>query len=165
MDGRRAPESAPAVELQGRVRAALLWDPAVDASTIGVAVTDGIVTLTGETRTFKELLAVRRTVLGVAGVHAIADELRVGPSEPRALSDATLAHRIIEMFDWSSDVDTSAIQVRVSAQLVELTGVVSSPAIAETAVRLATGLRGVRRVDDHLLVLDRSVAESPDHRS
>lgn len=154
MNELRAEVSAPGIELQSRVHAALLWEAAVDASTIGVAVSDGVVSLTGETRTFKELLSVRRAVLAVDGVHGVADEIRVGQVETDAISDAVLAHRVVEVFGWSVAVDAAPIQVRVSDRVVELVGEVSSKDIADTAIRLAQGLRGVARVDSHLRVTE-----------
>lgn len=154
MNELRAEVSAPGIELQSRVHAALLWDAAVDASTIGVAVSEGVVSLSGETRTFKELLSVRRAVLAVDGVHGVADEIRVGRVETDAISDAVLAHRVVEVFGWSVAVDAAAIQVRVSDRVVELLGDVASDHIEQTAVRIARGLRGVVRVDSHLRVAE-----------
>ena len=64
-------------ELQRNIMAELRWDPSINAAAIGVAVKDGIVTLTGNVDTYAQKVAAERTVQRVAGVYAIADELEV----------------------------------------------------------------------------------------
>lgn len=148
------------IELQGAVRTALIWVSEIDPAGIGVAVTEGIVTLTGQVRTFKEALAVRRAVLGVAGVHGIADELVVGPCAPMPLTDTMLAHRIVQVLGWVDSLDVQPIQVRVTGGAAELVGSVSTPESSTMAETLIRALRGVTRVDNHLSVEGLTVAPS-----
>ncbi|MGZ5249366.1 MAG: BON domain-containing protein, partial [Caldimonas sp.] len=63
--------------LKNDVSAELAWDPAVKATAIGVAVKDGVVTLTGHLDTYVEKEAAARAVRRVAGVRAIALEIDV----------------------------------------------------------------------------------------
>ncbi|MDD9152890.1 BON domain-containing protein [Plantibacter flavus] len=148
------------IAVQGAVRTALIWESDIDAASVGVAVTDGIVTLTGQVRTFKEVLAVRRRVLAVPGVHGIADELVVGPCEPMTLTDTMLAHRVVDVLGWADGVDVETIQVRVTGGAVELIGSVSTRDHAETAETLVSALRGVERVENHLVVTDEASARA-----
>ena len=56
----------------------LRWDPQVThPDAIGVAVTDGVVTLTGHVPTYAERLAVARAAERVYGVKVVANELTV----------------------------------------------------------------------------------------
>ena len=64
-------------DLKRDVITELGWDPAVRSTAIGVAVKDGVVTLTGHLETFAEKHAASRAVQRVAGVKAIALELDV----------------------------------------------------------------------------------------
>ena len=59
-------------DLKRDVVAELNWDPAVKSTAIGVAVKDGVVTLTGQLDTFAEKHAASRAVQRVAGVHQLA---------------------------------------------------------------------------------------------
>ena len=59
-------------DLKRDVVAELGWDPAVNAAAIGVAVQDGVVTLTGHIDTYAQKVAIARAVRRVADVKAIA---------------------------------------------------------------------------------------------
>ena len=67
-------------ELKKDVGSELLWDPLIPEARVGVAVNEGVVTLTGHLDTYAEKIAVKRAVERVSGVKAIAVELNVIPS-------------------------------------------------------------------------------------
>jgi osmotically-inducible protein OsmY len=52
-------------------------EPALDIGRVGIAVQDGVVTLTGALPSFSEKLAVEKAVRRVRGVRAVACELNV----------------------------------------------------------------------------------------
>ena len=79
------------VELKQDVTAELDWDPAVKSTAIGVAVKDGVVTLSGHLETFAEKHAAERALRRVAGVKAIALELDVKLSFDHKRSDTDIA--------------------------------------------------------------------------
>jgi osmotically-inducible protein OsmY len=62
--------------LKHDVEAELEWDQSVDARRVGVAVTNRIVTLTGEVPTFAEKWNAQRAVERVAGVVAVVEQDR-----------------------------------------------------------------------------------------
>jgi len=55
----------------------LEWDPSFNAQHIGVAVEEGVVTLTGHVGSYIERLAAEKAVKRVKGVRAIAEEIEV----------------------------------------------------------------------------------------
>jgi osmotically-inducible protein OsmY len=55
-------------ELQQDVMNELKWEPTIRAAEIGVGVTDGVVTLSGNVNSFYEKLAAERAVARVFGV-------------------------------------------------------------------------------------------------
>src|SRR5262245_20335071 len=73
-------------QLKRDVEAELAWDPAVNEAAIGVAVKDGVVTLSGHLNTYVEKYAVEKVLRRVAGVKAIALEIdvRVAPGHQRS---------------------------------------------------------------------------------
>jgi ATP-dependent Lon protease len=67
------------------VEAELEWEPRLNAATIGVAVKNGIVTLTGRVASYAEKMAAARAAARVTGVKAAANEIEVGllPADER----------------------------------------------------------------------------------
>jgi osmotically-inducible protein OsmY len=63
-------------DIQAQVAEELRYTPGVDTH-VGVAVTGGVVTLSGEVGSLAERTAVKRTAMLVAGVKALADELQI----------------------------------------------------------------------------------------
>ena len=74
------------------------WDPEVNASAIGVAAKDGVVTLTGFIDTYTGKLAAERVVKQVRGVRAVANDITVrllfGRTDPDIAHDAAQALRL-----------------------------------------------------------------------
>ena len=76
---RTDPERQPTdQEMQRAVVEELEWTPGVEVARIGVAVRDGVVTLTGDPGTTAAAVAARASAARVHGVIAVADELQVG---------------------------------------------------------------------------------------
>jgi osmotically-inducible protein OsmY len=78
-------------DLRKDVMAELAWDPAIRSTDVGVAVKDGVVTLTGHLDTFAEKFAIERALRRVAGVLAIALELDVKLAPRHKRSDTEIA--------------------------------------------------------------------------
>ena len=124
----------------------LAWDPAVNATGIGVAVKDGVVTLTGHLDSYAEKHAVERAVHRVAGVRGIAVELDVKLAAEHKRSDSDIAQAAATALQLNSLVPDEKIQVQVENGRVTLTGEVDwsyQLASAEQCVRPLAGVRGL----------------------
>ncbi|WP_341918222.1 BON domain-containing protein [Polaromonas sp. YR568] len=124
----------------------LAWDPAVNATGIGVAVRDGVVTLTGHLDSYAEKHAVERAVHRVAGVRGIAVELDVRLAAEHKRSDSDIAQAAVTALQLNSLVPDEKIQVLVENGRVTLTGEVDwsyQLASAEQCVRPLAGVRGL----------------------
>ncbi len=55
----------------------LEWEPSIDAAEIGVASHNGIVTLTGDVKSYAEKLTAERVTKRIQGVKAIANDINV----------------------------------------------------------------------------------------
>lgn len=133
-------------QLKNDVCAELEWDPSVQASQVGVAVKDGIVTLTGHLDSFAEKHAVERAVQRVHGVRAIAVELDVKLDPSHRRSDSDIAAAAQSAFRWHAQIPLDRIQVQVEKGWVSLSGEVDweyQRREAEKAVRPLTGVVGV----------------------
>ena len=78
-------------ELKCDLEDELAWDPEVKADAIGVAVQNGIVTISGHLDTYPEKWAVERAVNRVDGVKALALDLDVRLSPDHQRDDTEIA--------------------------------------------------------------------------
>ena len=133
-------------DLKRDVSAELAWDPAVRSTAIGVAVKDGVVTLTGHLDTFAEKHAVSRAVQRVAGVKAVALELDVRLSPDHKRNDTDIATSAEHALQWNTSVPAQAISLTVDHGWVTLRGEVEwdyQRRSVEKAIRPLIGVVGI----------------------
>jgi osmotically-inducible protein OsmY len=134
------------VELQRDVIDELRWDPRVGTAEIGVAVRDGVVTLTGNVDSNARRYAAIHTAERVAGVKALADDLVVHLPTSLRRSDTEIAHAAANALKWNIEVPEDRVKVRVDDGWVILEGEVDwqfERMAAEDSVRWLSGVRGV----------------------
>ncbi len=122
------------------------FDPSLDSTEIGVAVSDGVVTLTGHVGSYAEKVEAENAVRRVKSVRAIAQEIKVRYPEAKKIEDDQIAARALAIIDWSVHLPKQAIQVRVAKGWITLTGAVPwqyQAMGAEAAVRKLSGVVGV----------------------
>jgi osmotically-inducible protein OsmY len=130
----------------------LQWDPQItNPDAIGVAVTDGAVTLTGQVSTYAERLSAARAAERVYGVKAVANELKVRLSgAPR--DDSDIARAIAHALEWNVQVPEGNVQVRVSSGWVTLDGEVEYEYQRHEVERMVRNVTGVVGVTDLITV-------------
>ena len=134
------------LQIKADVTAELVWDPAVNATHVGVAVKNGIVTLSGEVDTYLQKHAVERAVRRVSGVRGIAVDLEVRLAPDHHRSDADIAQAALHALRWHSLVPDDKVKVEVEDGWVTLTGEVDwayQAASAEQCLHPLVGVRGV----------------------
>jgi len=134
------------VQLKADIAAELMWTPGVDATNVGVAVKDGVVTLSGTLATFAEKHAVEQAVRRVAGVLGLALDLEVQLAPNHKRNDSEVAHAALNALSWSVLVPRERIKVEVEDGWVTLSGEVDwsyQQVAAEQCVRPLIGVRGV----------------------
>lgn len=134
------------LQLKADVTAELTWDPAIQATGIGVAVQDGVVTLSGTLDTYAEKLAAERAVRRVGGVRGIALDLQVKLAREHQRGDTELAQAALQALAWQAQLPPNRIKVEVEDGWVTLTGEVEwayQIAIAEQCVRPLVGVTGL----------------------
>lgn len=124
----------------------LAWDPAINPTHLGVAVSHGVVTLSGHVETFAEKFTAEHAVQRVEGVRALALDIvvRLAPGHQR--SDAEIAEAVETAFDWQVSIPSDRIQVKVEQGWVTLSGEVEwdyQRSAADFAVRGLTGVVGL----------------------
>lgn len=139
------------------------FDPSINAANIGVAVENGIVTLTGHVGSYTERVAAEKAAQKVRGVRGIVEEIQVrfdGETPPR---DEDIAQRAVQMLDWSATVPKGAVQVRVQDGWLTLSGKVDGQYQKEEAYRAIRRLAGVAGIMNSIEVAPR--ASVPDVRA
>jgi osmotically-inducible protein OsmY len=132
--------------LQQDVLDELQWEPAVEATQIGVTVKDGIVTLTGEVSVFAEKFEAEKAAKRVHGVKGVANEIEVRPPGTRQRTDADIAAAAVSALHWNATVPDESVQVTVRDGWITLEGTLEQQhqkAAADEAVRKLIGARGV----------------------
>ncbi len=98
------------------------WDPEIEASRVGVEVTDGAVTLVGAVETYRQKQAAREAAKRVAGVRALVDRLEIELPIQHRLSDEGLAERVAHVLNWNVSAEAKNIQAEVQNGVVTLSG-------------------------------------------
>jgi osmotically-inducible protein OsmY len=137
-------------QLKQDVQAELEWDPAINATHVGVAVADGVVTLTGHLDSYAEKYAAERAAQRVEGVKAVAVELDVKLVAGHKRSDAEIGAAVESALRWNSLVPDDRVKVMVEQGWVTLSGELDWEYQREQALKAVRPLTGVLGVTNHM---------------
>ena len=147
-------------EIRKNVEAELSFEPSINASEIGVAVKDGIVTLTGRVDSYWEKIAAEEAAARVAGVKAVANELEIRLPFSSERTDEDIARAAVNRLEWTITVPKDRIKVKVSKGWVTLEGEVDWQFQKNAAAEAVRNLVGIKGVINHIVVKERpSTAE------
>ncbi|MBY5344437.1 BON domain-containing protein [Rhizobium leguminosarum bv. viciae] len=131
------------ITLRQNILDELEFDPSIDAASIGVAVDNGIVTLTGRVSSYSEKQTAEGVVKRVKGVRGIAEEIEVKVFSAYETSDEDIARRAANLIDWNVSVPKDTVQVKVQKGWVTLTGKVEWQYQKNAAAETVRDLGGV----------------------
>ncbi|MBV8273443.1 MAG: BON domain-containing protein [Cupriavidus sp.] len=140
------------IQLKQDVIEELNWDPAVDATGIGVQVNDGVVTLTGHLASLAEKYAAEAAVKRIPGVNALAVELDVRLPDDCQRTDADIARAAANVLGWNAMIPNDRISIMVEHGAVTLTGTVDWNYQRMEAEHAVAGLFGVTGVANAIVV-------------
>ncbi len=133
-------------ELRQLVIDELDFQPAINAAHIGVAVENGIVTLTGYVTSYHEKIMAEQTVQRMKGVRGIVEEIEVRFPDDKKTADDEIAARALKIIEWDTLIPADSIKVKVQRGWITLRGEVDwqfQRKAAEDAVRRLSGIFGV----------------------
>lgn len=119
---------------------------------VDVAVSDGIVTLSGSTSSLAEKQAAIEAVERVKGVRAVASELEVQLPSAFRTEDESLARAAAIAIEWDSFLPRGAVAVVVEHGWVTLSGTVTYQYQRKSAERSISYLVGVRGITNRIAV-------------
>ncbi len=143
------------------VVAGLRWDVRVDASDVRVEVRKGRVRLTGTVPNYTARAAAVEQTRSTQGVLDVEDALQVVVKKnvPGGRDDE-LAAKANDIIAWHLCMDDCDVQAVVQDGVLELQGTVDEHWKVRYAERLLSGIRGIRKVRNDLVVKpDRKVAD------
>jgi osmotically-inducible protein OsmY len=134
------------IDIRTDILTELNFSPEVDAAHIGVAVEQGVASLTGHVSSYAEKLAAMKAVHRVRGVRAIADDIVVRLPNHKQTNDDEIARRAADILKWDAVVPAGAIRITVHDGWVNLEGEVDwqyQRAAAQNQVAKLSGLVGL----------------------
>lgn len=132
--------------IQREVLAELAWDPRLRPNEIGVAVDQGVVTLTGFVDGAARAWAATRCAQRVRGVRVVADEIEVRLPGTPGRTDGDIALAAARALEWDSFVPAERLDVTVANGWLMLRGEVEfgwQRRAAEGELRRLDGVRGI----------------------
>lgn len=133
-------------EIQKNVMAELAWEPSIDARAIGVAVKDGIVTLSGTVETYSEKITAEEATKRVMGVKAVVVNIEVHIPSVGKKTDVDIAQAVLNALKWNTSVPDKKIKVTVEDGWVTLEGEVEweyQRTSAKNAVNTLLSVKGI----------------------
>lgn len=138
-------------QLQKDIITALELSPAIAAEHIGVAVQDGVATLTGAVSSYAEKYAAERACFRVHGVKAVADSLDVKLPGTHVRSDTEIARAAADALAWNVLVPAT-VQVSVEQGRVILRGHVDWDFQRKAAEKALCNLTGITGLINHISI-------------
>lgn len=135
------------------VKSKLMWSRYIDSSTTKIITKKGMVTLTGSAENKDAVELAGNLAMTTRGVMSVDNKLKVAANPDQksksstVMADSWITTKVKSTFMYSTNVDSSTIEVNTSKGVVTLTGLVDSGAEKALAVQLARNIRGVHSIE------------------
>jgi osmotically-inducible protein OsmY len=137
--------------IRDNVIAELEFDPSITQTAIGVAVSNGVVTLSGHVPSYAQKVAAEKAAQRVKGVRAVAQELEVRLPFEIKHDDEEIARRAANILAWSVN-GADQIKAVVDNGWVTLSGQTNWRYQKQDAERAIRALQGVKGVNNAITV-------------
>ena len=139
------------------------WDPSItDSSHIAVAVKDGVVTLTGFTKSYMDSYQAEKAARRVSGVKGIANDIQVKLSYER--TDPEIAEEAVKAIKRELPSSSDSIRVVVKNGYLTLEGEAEWNYQKEWAERSVRSISGVKSISNLIQVKPRVSASDVKHK-
>jgi osmotically-inducible protein OsmY len=139
-------------QIQTDVLEELQWDSRVQPNEIGVAVKDGIVTLTGWVDSYLKKIAAQEAAHRVRGIKAVVNDIEVRLPGSAERTDADLAAAVLNALKWDAAIPAGKVDVTVSQGWVTLKGEVDHGFQKRDALRAICRLSGTKGITNLMMV-------------
>jgi osmotically-inducible protein OsmY len=139
-------------DIKRDVELELKWDVDVDPTDIGVAVKNGVVTLTGFARSYSQKWQAERDAKRVAGVLAVANDIEVRLPAIDERPDPEIAREAVSALKRELPYSADSIKVVVSKGWITLEGDVEWNYQKERAEQVVRRLKGTKGVANLIMI-------------
>ncbi len=139
-------------QIQQAVMAELKWQPYLTASQIGVAVKNGVVTLSGDVDSYFKKVKAEEAARKVSGVKAIAEEIQINVLPLFKSTDAEIAAAALNALKWHPAVMEEKVKITVENGRVRLDGEVEWEYQRSNARTSIENLAGVKSILNFIMV-------------
>ncbi len=139
-------------QVRDNVQAELDWDASVDSRQIGVAVKDGIVTLTGHVGSYVQRRAAEQVVQAVEGVKAIANDITIDLPFDTKRTDTEIAQAALDALAVNVSVPSNTVKVSVHDGWITLEGQVTTWYQKNAAEEALIHMRGVKGISNNIAI-------------
>lgn len=140
-------------DIQQDVMEELTWEPLLHASEIGVAVKNGVVTLSGTVDMYKKKTLAERAAQRVTGVKAVAEDIEVKLLPDDKKNDAEIAEAILTSLKWHSALQAGKIKIKVENGWVTLDGETEWAFQCKAAQRIIENTIGVTGITNRIKIV------------
>ncbi|TRX43131.1 BON domain-containing protein [Flavobacterium restrictum] len=139
--------------LQIDVQDAIKWEPLLHAAEIGVAVKDGVVTLTGTVDNYIKKTEAEIAARNVKGVKAVVEKIEIKYNNSWDIkSDLDIANEVISALRWNWNVPNDTVKVKVEGGWVTLDGDLTWNYQREAARNAIQNLEGVKGIYNNIKI-------------
>lgn len=142
------------LEIQKHVMDELSWTPLLNSNEIGVAVKNGIVTLSGIVDSYPKKIKAERVAQRVAGVRGIAENIEVRLKDTDKKDDSEIAQAVLYELEWHCNLDPQKIKVLVEDGNVTLEGIVNWDFQRKSAAKTLWNVKGVTGITNNIKLTD-----------
>ena len=140
------------LQIQKDVIEEIRWEPYLNASEIGVAVKNGVVTLSGQVDSYSKKIIAEKAAKKVSGVKAVAEDIQVGILPGFRKTDTEIAQAVLSALKWHSAIQEEKIKIKVEDGNVRLEGEVEWEYQRSSIISTVQNLTGVRSVVNLIMV-------------
>lgn len=152
------------LQIQKDVMDEIKWQPNLELAQIGVAVKDGVVTLSGQVDSYMKKAAAVKAAKKVAGVKVVAEDIQVGASPSFKKSDSEIGTAVLNALKWNSAVQHERIKIEVEDGVVRLDGDADWEFQRSEAKKTIEKLQGVRMVLNFITIRPQIMPEDIEHK-
>ena len=144
-------------EIQKNVMEELKNIPLLKANEIGVAVKNGIVTLSGIVDSYPKKVMIEKAAKKIIGVKGIAEDLVVSLSDKEKKSDSEIAQIVLKALEWHSAVQIDKIKITVEDGEVTLEGTSDWDYQRKNATQVIENIKGVTGIINNIKLAPKPV--------
>lgn len=146
-------------EIQRRVINELRTISGIHANEIGVAVKNGIVTLSGVLYSYPTKITIERAIKKLPSVKGIAQDIVVNLNNSNHFSDSEIANVVLNTIEWDDASKIKNLKIMVEDACVTLEGEVEWDFQRKAATDAIIDISGIKQVINNIKFVNRAASQ------